>query len=203
MRLSREWFALVLATVVASCGAGDAGTAEESTAADDQSAGAEPAPPAPAVPGESATAPIKVEDIDRWQRGLAGELEAVQEAGRRFREARTGTDSVNAAAGALDMATVGAGARAAGLSEDRYQFVRSTLSTAVGYLSPIEQEMDVSQMPATMVEEMKKSRETSLAQMSNEVPNEVVEALRPRAAELRKQDLGLTVERLKAIGEAR
>ena len=201
MRLLPNPVALALVILVVSCG-GDANTEEEAAVDDATESATGEAAPAATTDTEPATAPIKVEDIDRWQRGLAGELEAVQEAGRRFREAKTGTDSANAAGGALDMATVGAGARAAGLSEDRYQFVRTTLSTAVGYLSPIEQEMDVSQMPATMVEEMKKSRETSLAQMSTEVPNEVVEALRPRAAELRKQDLGLTVERLKAVGAA-
>src|SRR5688572_25001091 len=201
MQLLAKRFAWALLILAVSCG-GDANTEEEAAVDDASEAAAGEAASAAPADAEPVTAPIKVDDIDRWQRGLAGELEAVQEAGRRFREAKTGTDSVNAAGGALDMATVGAGARAAGLSEERYQFVRSTLSTAVSYLSPIEQEMDVSQMPANMVEEMKKSRETSLTQMSNEVPNEVVEALRPRAAELRKQDLGLTVERLKAVGAA-
>jgi hypothetical protein len=54
-----------------------------------------------------------------------------------------------------------------------------------------------------MVDELKKGRETAIARMSDKVPAAVIEVLRPRAAELRKQALSLTGERMKASGIAR
>jgi hypothetical protein len=48
--------------------------------------------------------------------------------------------------------------------------------------------------------EMKQMNEAQLKQLEGEVPPEVLEALRPRAAALRRHDLGLVAARLKGAG---
>ncbi|HET9041050.1 MAG TPA: hypothetical protein VFN40_12810 [Gemmatimonadales bacterium] len=48
--------------------------------------------------------------------------------------------------------------------------------------------------------EMRQMNEAQLKPMEASVPADVVAALRPRAAELPKQDLGLVAERLKGAG---
>ncbi|HEX6575884.1 MAG TPA: hypothetical protein VF042_13020, partial [Gemmatimonadaceae bacterium] len=151
-------------------------------------------------PGTGNAAPVTVEDIDRWQRGMEAELKAVQDAGVKLKAARNSQDTLDAMIGANEMSTLEAGARAAGLDPERYKFVRTALSSAVGALSPIEMEMNTKDMPPSMVEEMNKSRAASLAQIATDVPAPVVEALRPRAAALRKQSMTLVGERLRSSG---
>lgn len=146
------------------------------------------------------TRPLTVDDIDRWQRGMQAELDAVEEAGEALREAETGDDTLSAMMAANDMSTLAAGASAAGVGEDRYRFIRSNLSEAVKYLTPLEQEMDTSQMPEAMVEQFEHNRQESLARLSGVVPPEVLEALRSRASDLRKQDADLAGARLRASG---
>lgn len=63
--------------------------------------------------------------------------------------------------------------------------------------------MDVSKMPAAMVAQMQKGREEGLARVSSDLPPALVEALRDHAAALRKQEVTLTGERLKAAGIGR
>jgi hypothetical protein len=106
----------------------------------------------------------------------------------------------NALAAMNETAPRSIGARAAGVDEGRYQQIRTTLSGIVGRMSPIEQGMDTSQMPATALAALKKSREQGLAQATAGLPPALVDTLRAHAAELRKQDLALTGERLKAAG---
>jgi hypothetical protein len=55
-------------------------------------------------------------------------------------------------------------------------------------------------LSAPQREEMRQGNEAQLKQMEDRVPPAVVEALRPRAAELRKQDLELVAARLKGSG---
>jgi hypothetical protein len=47
---------------------------------------------------------------------------------------------------------------------------------------------------------MRKGNEAQLEQMKDRVPPDVVKALAPRAAELRKKDLELVAARLKGAG---
>lgn len=92
------------------------------------------------------------------------------------------------------------GAKAAGIDEQRYQLIANTLATLAADMSPLEQEMDVSKMPASVVESMKHAREQSLASASAGLSPALIEAMRPRAAALRKQALTLAGERLKVSG---
>jgi hypothetical protein len=204
-RFTRTLLPSLLAGLVFACGGKEAANddaasdpAAEETQNDTDTAQSEAA--APAEPANVTSAPIAVEDIDRWSKGLEGELKAVKDAGAKLKEAKTSEDTLNAMMGAQEMNTVEAGASAAGLELERYRFVRSNLSSAAGYLAPEIGGVDPSTMPAEMREELKKGNETQLAQMADAVPAEVVAALKPRAVEMRKRDLELAGERLKAVG---
>jgi hypothetical protein len=200
---------IVTAALVAACSRDAKSSAADSTGRDSvaeatpdsgATASATSTASAPSGGASSSAAPLTVDDVDRWQRGMEAELQAVHDAAAKLRDAHSNTDSANAIMGTTDLATRSAGAKAAGVDEDRYQRIRSTFSALVGKLSPIEQEMNVSQMPAAMVAELKKSREQSLAQDTVGLAPALVDTLRSRAAALRKQDLALTAERLKAAG---
>ena len=182
----------------AACG-GDADDAGDTLAAEGDTAAAAAPADAPA-PVADARAPLTVEDIDRWQRGMAAELAAVREAGAQLARATTGTDSVSAIFAANDMSTRDEGARGAGLDEERYAHVASSLSAVVRYMVPLSMEMSVEGMPAEMRTQMQESRDRSLEQARQALPAEVFEALQPRAEALRRQEMELVGERLKAAG---
>jgi hypothetical protein len=152
---------------------------------------------APAVPDQVA---LTVADIDRWDRGMAGELEAVHGAAARLRVAKTGDDTVSAMMGTQDMATVEAGAKAAGVDAERYQLIRTNLSAAASYLAPHIGGVDTTALSAAQRAEMARNNTAQLEQMKDVVPPDVIAALAPRAAELRTRDLELTVARLKGAG---
>jgi len=185
--------------------AADADSTAVATAATAATAGAPSNAPAttPAASSQPTNAPLEAADIDRWQRGMQGELEAVHKAGEAMRNAKNMNDSTSALFAANESSTLAAGAAAAGVSEARYQTIRTTLGPLAAELAPIEAEMDVSKMPAAMVDQLKKSREASAAQSAANLPPALVDALKPRAAELRKQSLVLVAERMKAAGMAK
>jgi hypothetical protein len=203
--------AAALSILVACGGRKDAAPdADSATAAQEaaDSATAEAAVATSSAPaaqaGPSSSAPLAAADVDRWKRGMDAELVAVRAAGTKLRSAKTPNDTASLMMQANDMGTRDAGAKAAGVDPERYQFIRTTLESAVAQLTPLEQEWpNLKEMPASMVDELKKGRETALARMSSDVPPAVIEALRPRAAELRNQSLTLAGERMKAAGLAR
>jgi hypothetical protein len=200
-RLSRAALACVLALTPAACGGGDSDTDEAAPPAEagaDTGAGGEAAPAYDASAG--APAPVTVADIDSWQKGMAAELEVVRAAGTKLKEANTPDDTLSAMMGMQEMATQEAGAKAAGLELERYKFVNSELSAAVSYLTPQLGGIDTTMLSPAQRDELRESNAAQLKQMEDRVPADVVEALRPRAAELRKQSLGLAAERLKSAG---
>ena len=190
---------LVTAILVLGC----AGKEGEKTDAD-APASAEESPPATsnvqAAAGNAVTGPLTIEDIGRWEKGIAGELKAVQEAGAKLKTARTGEDTVNAMMGVQEMNTVAAGAQAAGLEQERYKFVRSNLSGVVQYLTPAQGGVDTTMLSSEQRDEMRRMNEAQIQQMQEAVPAQVVEALRPRAVELRQKDMELVGARLKGAG---
>jgi len=204
----RTAFSLALfaaAAVACSRGDTDANTGDSAAQSDTSAAtAAAPSTPAPAPSATPSTpASLTADDIDRWQKGMTAELEAVHKASEQLKAAKTGNDTLTAMMGANEMGTRAVGAQAAGVDEERYQLIRSTLSSVVGQMAPLEQEMDVSSLPASAVADLKKSRADGLATATAELSPQLVDALKPRAAALRKQDLTLTGERLKAAGAAR
>lgn len=197
--LPRAALACALVLTLGACGGGDTESDEASPPAD---AAAETASPAsePAPDAAGAPAPVAAADIDRWQKGLAAELEAVRNAGARMKEAKTSDDTLAAMMAVQEMATQEVGARAAAMDVERYRLVHSELSAAVSYLTPHLGGIDTTLLSPEQRVELRESNEAQLKQMEPRVPAAVVEALRPRAPELRKQTLELVAERLKSAG---
>jgi hypothetical protein len=199
---------LLAASFALGCGrkAGDSSTADAGSSASDATADSATsdtagAANATATPANTSSAPLTPADVERWERGIEGELKAVQEAGAKMKTARTGEDSLNAMMGVQEMSTVSAGAKAAGVDEERYKFIRSNLSAVVSYLTPPELEgMDTTTMPQNLRDEFRTGREAQLQRMAHDVPADVVQVLKPRATELRKKDMELVGARLKGAG---
>lgn len=196
--------AIVLLTMMsASCAGGEPVEDEFASSVDEEVLASVESEPAPTPQSTPNSAPLSTEDVDRWRRGMAAELGAIAEAESQLRAAATAEDTMNALSAASEMSTRGAGARAAGIDEDRYQFVRRTLSAAVGYLSPLDMEMDVSQMPPAMVDEFERSRSANLERMGDVLPANLIETLRTEAADLRRQDVEVTAARVRLADAAR
>lgn len=204
---SRSTGTVILATLtamlIAGCGSKNAdATADDSVAASADSAAPASAAVAAVSPATATAASLTADDIDKWQRGMEAEMKAVQDAGTQLKNAKTSDDSLNAVAAVNETATQPAGAKAAGVDERRYQLISQTFSSLTGDMAPIENEMDVSKMPADLLTTMKNGRANALAAASVGLPPELLDALRPRAAVLRKQALTLIAARLKAAGMA-
>ena len=198
---------LLALALVAACG-GDERSAREADAAADEAAEAEATPaadaagaPAPAPSAaDAATRPLEVADIDRWEKGMAGELEAVRAASEKLKAARTGEDTLSAMMAVQETSTREAGAKAAGVDVERYGFLRSNLSAAASYLAPHLGGIDTTMLSPAQRDEMRQMNQAQLQQLEKDVPKAVIDALRPRAETLRKQDLELVGTRLKAAG---
>ncbi len=185
---------LLTVLLLAGCGGGSKDESHDEADASGEAA------PAPDPAGTAASAPLSVADIERWAKGMAAELAAVQEAGAKLASAKNGEDTLSAIMGVQEMSTTPAGARAAGLDPERYNVVRSELSAAVTYLTPYLGGIDMTMLSAAQREEMRQMNAAQLKQMEGRVPAEVVEALKPGAEALRKKDLELTAARLKGAG---
>ena len=196
--------AAVVAVLAALALAACKGKPSDQAAVDSASPGGDTTVSSPTPTATSSAAPTAAalgpDDIDRWQRGMDAELETVRNAATQMKGAKNSTDSLNALFAANETSTRAAGAKAAGVDEARYQLITNTLASLAADMSPLEQEMDVTKMPASAIESMKHAREQSLASVSATLSPALVEAMRPRAAALRKQALTLAGERLKAAG---
>ena len=129
---------------------------------------------------------------------MAAELAVVQEAGVKLKSAKTGEDTLAAMMGVQEMTTTPAGARAAGVDEERYNVVRSELSAAAAYLTPHLGGIDTTLLSAAQREEMRQMNAAQLKQLEGTVPAAVVEALKPKAEGLRRKGIelgGSTAER--------
>ena len=181
------------------CGTPDA--KRDAASQDTASADAAPADAAPAAaPADAGQQPLTVADIDRWAKGMVAELEAVHAAAAKLKQAKTADDTMTAMMGVQDMSTLDAGAQAAGVDRERYNLVRTTLSEAASYLAPSVGGLDTTGLSPDQRAEVRRGNAAQLEQMQDRVPPDVVSALTPRAAQLRKQDLELVAARLKGAG---
>jgi hypothetical protein len=194
---------LLVALLVAGCGGKEAETdsAETATAeeAEPKLEASAPAPPAEPA-GNATSAPVTTEDVARWEKGMDAEMQSVRAAGEQLKSARTSADTVSAMMGVQEMATLDTGAKAAGLERERYRFVRSRLSAIVGYLTPSLGGIDTTMLTAAQRDELRQGNEAQIQRMQQEVPPEVVAAIKPRAVELRTKSMELVGARLKAAG---
>jgi hypothetical protein len=205
MHLRAPFSTLFTAVLVAACGGGDKAAREAAAAAQEaEESEATPAADAaqpPAAPAVSSTSrPVETADIDRWQKGLTGELEAVRAAAEKLRSAKSGGDTLSAMMSVQESATQEAGARAADVELERYKFIRSNLSAAASYLTPHLGGIDTTMLSQAQRDELRQMNQTQLQQLEKDVPREVIDALRPRADALRKQELELVGARLKGAG---
>ena len=198
---SRTSTRLLTVLFLVGCGGG-AGKDETHDQAVADAAGDAPGPAqgAASQSGDPGSVPLSAEDIDRWEKGMAAELAAVRQAGAKLGSAKTGEDTLSALMGVQEMTTTPAGARAAGVDEERYKVVRSDLSAATSYLTPHLGGIDTTMLSPAQREEMRQMNTAQLKQLEGRVPAEVVEALKPRAEALRKKDLELAAARLKGAG---
>jgi hypothetical protein len=188
---------LLLLATLAACGAsGDAKPSDDTAAAvvDTSSSATVEAPPSQAP--EPTDAALTAADVERWAKGMEGERQALAKVEEQFKAAKTGMDTLAAVGAASESATRAAGAAAAGVSEDRYNLIRSQLGELASSMVPSEFEKSGG-MPAAMVAQMKQGREDGLAKLVAQTPPEVVEALRPRAEALAREHLMLAAERLR------
>jgi hypothetical protein len=192
---------LLTVLLLAGCGGGE-GKEETHDQAPADAAGnaAAPAPDTANQSGDPSSAPLSVEDIERWEKGMAAELAAVQEASTKLKSAKTGEDTLSALMAVQEMTTTPAGARAAGVDEERYKTLRSDLSAAVAYLTPHLGGIDTTMLSPAQREEMRQMNAAQLKQLEGRVPAEVIEALKPKAEALRKKNLELAAARLKGAG---
>lgn len=178
--------------------------ASDSTAADSTPPATAPSASAAVTPASSSAsdvaAPITVADIDAWEKGMKGELEAVQEAGTQMQSAKTPNDTLSAMTAANETSTRAAGATAAGVSEARYQHIASTLAPIVGNLSPVVGEAATRDLPPSVAAQMRASHEQSAAQEMSGMSPDVMGALRARAPALSKESFELAAARLRAAG---
>lgn len=198
----RPHFFLVTGLFLAGCG-GDAprSDAPEADPAAEAAAGSDTgAPDASTQSPDPTSAPLSMEDIDRWEKGMAAELAAVQEAGSKLADARSGEDTLSALMGVQEMTTTPAAASAAGVDLERYKVVRSNLSAAVSYLTPHLGGIDTTILSPAQREEMRRMNAAQLDQLKEAVPAEVIEALKPRAEALRKREIELAGARMKGAG---
>ncbi|HEU4953096.1 MAG TPA: hypothetical protein VFT28_00895 [Gemmatimonadales bacterium] len=93
-RLAHAALAMAVATLVA-CGHKDSSRTDSGDAADPADTVAEASATTPAPSSSPTTAPLAGDDIDRWQRGMAAELEAVHEAAAKLKSAKTGEDTLS------------------------------------------------------------------------------------------------------------
>jgi hypothetical protein len=202
---SRRSLACAFLLALSACGGAESDAGEAAPPADAsmeaRPEGSDVAPSgAAAEPSSTVTAPVTADDIDRWQKGMGAELEAVRAAGARMKEAKTNDDTLSAMMAVQETSTQEVGARATGMELERYKFVSSELSAAVSYLTPHLGGIDTTMLSPAQRTELRESNEAQLKQMEERVPPQVVEALRPRAPALRKQSLELVGERLRSAG---
>lgn len=183
---------LVLAVLaLAACGDDQpaAGTGDEAIV---ETADTADAPPDP-VADES---PLKVAELEAYVRGMQKELAMRGDISAKLKQARDAKDQAAEARLMLEMATLEVdqeGARAAGLSETRYVFVRDAVETT---LSKVEMKQTLHEMTANadtgeLPEDMRRQLEESQAGMQAELGDpyagmapEVAAAFKARQAEL-------------------
>jgi pyruvate/2-oxoglutarate dehydrogenase complex dihydrolipoamide acyltransferase (E2) component len=202
---SRSLTIFTLALLLGGCGGKDS---ETDTADQTAAAEAEAEPEASAPPDEPTEeeenpveAPLAAEDIDRWDKGMEAELNAVRQGQEKLKIARTQEDSVNAMLEVQE--TAEEGGKAAGLDPERYRFVDTKLSDLASSLSSwtgSDTTSDTTGVEGAVGEEMRRMQEAAIQNASEEVPPEVVEAMKPRADELNQKSRHLSSEQLKIIG---
>ena len=125
MRRSLKVSLLFIATVAA-CGSDDAPAGQPASSATPASAAS--------AEGAATTRDLTTEDLDGYAKGLARETELVRAAQERARTATTPQERGEAQQAQWEDQTIPEGAKASGLSPERYRVVRNTVNTTFQWL---------------------------------------------------------------------
>jgi len=189
---------VVGALAAAGCARGDDAARADSNQAETAAAQGETAatPAATGTAGRAAdasasNAPLTAEDIERWERGQRAELKAVEKVLEDLKSAKTATDTLSLQFKVNE--TVEEGARAAGVSVERYRWVDEQIGQALtarmmgGAMQKELAKVDTTDMPAEMRARMREGK----AQMDSAwgdpfkgLSPDVAAVLKRRAAEL-------------------
>lgn len=206
MRREIRWLFTGLTLSLVACGGSDADDAE---AAMDEQVATETA-----VATEAAVTPqnagLSAADLDAYARGMEAEMRAVREAEAERARATTGEDTLNALEKATEMKTIEVGARAAGLSVDRYREIRRQVDTVLrarGGSAFVQQQaagIDTTNVPAEHrarirenIEQQRRQAEQTEQAAYASLPPEVAEAFRARAPRLDSLRVSLAAERMR------
>jgi hypothetical protein len=187
--------------------AGELGDTAQTTPAAQPSG--QTAAPDPRVYKPTEGEPISVSDLDAYVRGVRAEIDSIQRARARLRDAKSQMDSLNVIAAAVPHNTQPHGAARAGLSLDRY---RAVVDRVEGVLAARDMsaawatqkaQMDTMDLPA----EIRAQARANMAQAESAwsdpykgLAPEVTEAIKRRSAELDTLRARLLRARLVAAG---
>lgn len=177
MPMTRPFAAAALLIVATACGGGDPELVTSDTAA--QVA----ADPVNTAQNSAQPLTLSAADLDGFEKGIARETQLVREAADRASKATTPEARGEAIQAGFETNTIPAAAPATGLSRERYQIVRSTLSTILTTLD-FQEKIDGPQSidPAT-----------ADAAMKARLAADPYSALDPASAEAFKARLGRIV----------
>jgi hypothetical protein len=196
--LAAALLTLALAAPLA-CGGGDDSTDDTAAVEATEDAGGDTAasttaPSAAAEAPNDVTAPITAEDFDRYERGLAAEVATVRKAINDKKGAKSSQDSLAVIFAATEGETQDDGARAAGVSVDRYRHLDQELGATISarVMSPaMRQTMPdsaaIAQLPAEHQEQARKNMREMQAALSDSatyrrIPPALQETFKARAA---------------------
>lgn len=203
--LQRAALALVLASALAACGGKDETASSEAA---DRATAAAPAADAATPQAEPAVdvGPLRVAELDAYARGMQHELGLLQAASDKVKQARAAGDEEAEASSIMKMAMLDTeveGAKAAGLDQARYLFVKRAVDTALGKaemqaaMKSMGAQAGVEDLPPEQRQQVEAGRaemEASLGDPWQGMPADVAAAMQARQAELaqlRAQAIGL------------
>ena len=147
IRQSRIGVLLISALAAAGCQHRDTNSARSESALADTAVATVPAAPdaassaaadsaaaitTGAAAGGAVDAPMTIEDVDRYERGVRAEIDVARKAVDDRKRAKSSSDSLSAQFAALEQNTVEAGARAAGVSVERYRAINGVMDRVLG-----------------------------------------------------------------------
>lgn len=160
--------------------------------------------------GGAVDAPMTVEDVDRYERGVKAEIDAARKAVEDRKRARTSNDSLSAQFAALEQATVEAGARAAGVSVERYRALNGVMDRVLGArqmgaaMQKQAKQMDTTGLSAedrARVREGMAQAHAAFADPYKDLPPDVAAAVKQRADQLDALRMQLLKLRFQAAGQ--
>lgn len=194
-RVMAPVLALVLGGLVACGGRDDTETGEPAADAATATPAPEAGQAAPAEPAAApADAPLALEDVDAYVRGMQKEIELIKAGAAKVREARAAKDQ-DAEMKAMVELSMGdrdtQAAQAAGLDAARWQAVKSKIAAVVGGAAMRRQMATMGGDTSDMTPEQRAEQEANLAKMLAQLPEPyagldpaVAEALKARQDEL-------------------